>query len=214
MFKLYHFKASCSLATHIALEEAGLSFQLEAVNIGAGVPRSDAYLAKNPLGRVPLLELDDGRVLSEVPAILEFIASAAPEKALLPGDPWLKAKASEWMSLFVSSVHPTFLGFFRPERYVRDSAAQEALRADSRGQFLALLEVVERRLPQKGWVLGENYSLCDAYAVIFFLWARHFEFPLAQFPRYTALARHVLARPATQRALQSEGLAGPTKTAA
>jgi glutathione S-transferase len=209
MLKLYYSKAACSLAPHIALEESGLTFELEAVDIGVAVPRTEAYLAKHPLGRVPLLELDDGRLLSEVSAILEFIASAAPERALLPSEPWLKARALEWMSLFGSTLHPAFIGFYRPERYVRDSYAQEALRADSREHFCRFLELVEQRLPERGWILGDTYSLCDAYAVIFFLWARHFALPVAQLPRYSTLARRVLVRPATARALEREGLAGP-----
>jgi glutathione S-transferase len=213
MMKLYYSKAACSLATHIALEEAGVPFEVEAIDISAGTQRNDGYLAKNPLGRVPVLELEDGRVLTEVPAILEFIASSAPKRGLLPSDPWLKVKASEWMSLFVSSVHPTFLGYYRPERFVRDRSAQDALRTDSREKFFSLLELVERQLPERGWVLGEAYSLCDAYALIFFLWARHFEFPLTGLPRYSALAERVLARPATARAIEREGLNQLTKAA-
>ncbi len=209
MLKLYYSQAACSLVPHIALEEAGLPFELLELHIQQGAPLPPEFLAQNPLGRVPTLIVEDGRALTEVPAILTFIAEQVPERALLPQEPWLRAKAQEWMSLFVSSVHPSFIGFFQPARYTDDLEARVTLAKDSRGRFLALLGHVERRLPDAPYVLGEAYSLCDAYALLFYLWGRHFEFPVQTLSRYSALAARVLARPATQRALAREGLDKP-----
>jgi glutathione S-transferase len=209
MLTLYYSPAATSFAVHVGLEESGLEYALHEVDLKSGAHHSPEYLAIHPLGRVPALRLPSGDVLTETPAILGFIADSAPERALLPVEPWPRARAAEWLSLFVSALHPTFLGFFRPSRYGDGPELHEALARASRERFFELLKHVERRLPDGPFVLGQRHSLCDPYAAMFFMWARHFRFPVAELPRYAALFERIAARPSFQRALAREGLIPP-----
>lgn len=202
---LYFSPGSVSMATHFALEELGAPYTLEPIMIRDGQQRSARYLAIHPLGRLPALEVAPGVILTETPALLGFIAEQDPARELLPHGPLLRARASEWMSLLSSAVHVAFLTFYRPDRYTSDAGAGEVLKRDGRAHFERMLAYVESRLPETGFVLGEKYSLCDAYLTVFFLWARRFEFPLDGLPRYARVAGEVLARPAIRRALLQEG---------
>ncbi len=207
LLTLYYSPAAISFVTHIALEEAGLDFALCEIDIFGGAGRAADYLSLNPLGRVPTVRLGSGEILTEVPAILGFIADQSPSRDLLPRQPWPRAKASEWMSLCSSSIHPAFLGFFRPERYTDAAEAHPALARDSRTRFFGLLELVDRSLPDGGFVLGDRYSLCDPYVAIFFMWGRFFGFPVESLARYAALFGRVAQRSAFQKAFAREGIA-------
>lgn len=203
--KLYYSPGAVSLATHIALEELGRPYELEPIQIREGQQRSERYLKIHPLGRLPALEVAPGVILTETPALLGYVADLAPELGLLPQDVLSRARAGEWMSLLASAVHVAFISFFRPDRYTSDDAAMAALKVDGKQRFFDLLLHVESRLPESGFVLGEHYSLCDAYLSVFYLWARRFELPVARLPRYGALVAAVLPRPAVRRALEQEG---------
>jgi glutathione S-transferase len=110
------------------------------------------------------------------------------------------------MSLFSSAVHVAFISFFSPSRFMDDATATDALRRDGKTRFYELLRHVEHKLPEAGFLLGERYSLCDAYASVFYLWARRFALPVEELPRYSRLVQAVMARPAVQRTLELEGL--------
>lgn len=203
--KLFFSPGAVSMATHMALEELGAPYQLEPVSIPEGQQNSPRYRRVHPLGRLPALEIAEGVVLTETPALLTYLADRAPELELLPRELLQRARANEWMSLLASAVHVTFISFFRPDRYTADAQAMAALKVDGKQRFFELLRYVESRLPPAGFVLGERYSLCDAYLSVFFLWARRFELPVAELPRYGSLTGSVLQRPAVRRALEQEG---------
>jgi glutathione S-transferase len=203
--KLYFSPGAVSMATHIALEELGKPHVLEPVLIKEGQQLTEQYRRVHPLGRLPALEIEPGVVLTETPALLPYLAELAPELDLLPRSGLQGARANEWMSLLASAVHVTFISFFRPDRYTADDAARAALKIDGKQRFFEMLRYVEGRLPTQGFVLGERYSLCDAYLTVFFLWARRFELAIEQLPRYGRLAATVLQRPAVRRALEQEG---------
>ncbi len=203
--KLYFSPGAVSMATHMALEEVGIAYALEPVLIREGQQLTAQYRRIHPLGRLPALEIEPGVVLTETPALLGYLAGLAPELGLLPRGGLLGARADEWMSLLASAVHVTFISFFRPDRYTADDAARAALKLDGKQRFFDMLRYVESRLPEQGFVLGERYSLCDAYLAVFFLWARRFELAIEQLPRYARLAASVLERPAVRRALEQEG---------
>jgi glutathione S-transferase len=206
--KLYYSPGAVSLATHMALEELGSAYELSPVLIRENQQRSERYLRVHPLGRLPALEVAPGVVLTETPALLGYLADTAPQLALLPSGGLERARANEWMSLLSSAVHVAFISFFRPDRYTSDAAAAATLKVDGKQHFQDMLLYIERRLPAEGFVLGERYSLCDAYLSVFYLWARRFELPLADLPRYGRLAGAVLERPAVRRTLEQEGF-GP-----
>ncbi|HWA75195.1 MAG TPA: glutathione S-transferase N-terminal domain-containing protein [Polyangiaceae bacterium] len=206
MLKLYYSPAAVSLVSHIALEETGLEYQRQEIALRDGEHLREAYRRIHPLSRLPALEIADGTVLTETPALLWYLADLAPERKLMPSESLERARANEWLSLFASALHVTFITFFRPSRYTDDSAAQTALKSDGKGRFMELLSHVEARLPDSGFLLGERYTLCDANAAIFFMWARHFGLPVERLPRYARLFEAVTARPAVKRALAQEGL--------
>ena len=206
MLTLYYSPAAVSFVAHVALEEAGLDFELREVSLKPGEPTSTEYLAINRLGRVPALTVESGAVLTEVPAILGFVADRVPERELLPAEPWQRAKADEWMSLFASSVHPAFIGFFRPQRFSDAPEIHASLRRDCGNRFFELLQHVDQRLSESPFVLGDRYSFCDPYAALFFMFGRFFDFPVQTLPRYAALSARVFRRPAFKRAFDREGL--------
>lgn len=203
--KLYFSPGAVSMATHMALEEAGISYTLEPVLIKEGQQLSEQYRRVHPLGRLPALEVEPGVVLTETPALLAYVAGLSPALKLLPESGLARARADEWMSLLASAVHVTFISFFRPDRYTSDDAARAALKVDGKQRFSDMLRYVESRLPEQGFALGEHYSLVDTYLSVFFLWARRFELPTQELPRYARLFSTVLPRPAVRRALEQEG---------
>jgi glutathione S-transferase len=206
MLKLYYSPGAVSLVAHMALEESGLRYETEEVPIRQGKQHTPEYRRINPLARVPSLELGAGDVLTETPAILQYLADIAPEARLIPQDPRTRALANQWMSFFASHVHVTVVTFFRPGRYTDDVAAHQALERDGKVRFVEVLAYIEAGLPERAFLLGDAYSVVDAYATVFLIWARRLEVPLEAFPRYRALADRVLARPAVRRALDQEGL--------
>lgn len=203
--KLYFSPGAVSMATHIALEEASLDYSLVPILIKEGQQLSEQYRRVHPLGRLPALEIEPGVVLTETPALLAYVAGLVPALELLPTSGLARARADEWMSLLASAVHVTFISFFRPDRYTSDEAARAALKLDGKQRFFDLLRYVEGRLPEQGFVLGDRYSLVDAYLSVFFLWARRFELPVGELPCYARLLSTVLPRPAVRRALEQEG---------
>jgi len=203
--KLYFAPGTVSMATHMALEEVGVPYALEPISIKTGEQLGERYRRVHPLGRLPALEVEPGVVLTETPALLAYLADLAPELELMPRGVLERARANEWMSLLSSAVHVAFVCFFRPERYTSDVAALAALKVDGKQRFFDLLRFVEGRLPVDGFVLGPRYSLCDAYLSVFFLWARRFDLPVGELPRYERLTGAVLGRPAVRRALEQEG---------
>ncbi|MES1182802.1 MAG: glutathione S-transferase N-terminal domain-containing protein [Myxococcales bacterium] len=203
--KLYFSPGAVSMATHMALEEAGIPYSLEPVLIKEGQQLSERYRRIHPLGRLPAVEIAPDVVLTETPALLAYVAALAPGLRLLPEGGLARARADEWMSLLASAVHVTFISFFRPDRYTADDAARAALKIDGKQRFFDLLRYVDNRLPERGFVLGDAYSLVDAYLTVFFLWARRFELPVQELPRYGRLVAAVLPRPAVRRALEQEG---------
>lgn len=206
LLKLYYSPAAVSLATHIALEEAGLDYERHEVSIPEGAHLTQAYRGIHPLARLPALEIAPGIVLTETPALLWYLSELVPERKLMPTALNERARANEWLSLFASGVHVAFITFFRPARYTEDALAQHALRADGKERFLELLSHVDARTVDGEFLVGGRYSLCDAYASVFFMWARHFGLPVERLPRYARLFEAVLERPAVKRALDQEGL--------
>lgn len=202
---LYFSPGAVSMATHIAFEEVGIPYQLEPILIKENQQRSERYLRIHALGRLPAVEVEPGVILTETPALLGYLADQLPALELLPKERLQRARANEWMSLFSSGVHVSFVTYFRPARYTADEAAMAALKVDGKQRFFAMLQHVESRLPDQGHILGERFSLVDSYAFVFYLWGRRIDLPVEKLPRYTRLAGQVMARPAVRRALEQEG---------
>lgn len=191
--KLFFSNGSCSLASHIALEEAGAKFDAQRINLREGEQRKPEYQKVNPKGKVPALELDDGSVITENPAIISFVADTHPDAGLLakPGDV-KRAKAQEWLAWCASTVHISFGPLFRN----RDDEAQRKV-------VQANLDLYDQWL--KGpFVLGDKLSAADCYTLVFTRWALSFGFTVGDNMRRSA--RVLLERPGVQRAVTTQQL--------
>lgn len=191
--KLYYSSGSCSLSTHIALEESGAKFEAQRLNLREGEQKRPEYLKINPKAKVPALVLDGGEVITEVPAVLSYIADTHPQaKLLAPPGELARAKAQEWMAWCASTVHPHFGPLFRDRNNVEQRKLAQA-DLDLYDQWLG-----------GTYVLGDTFSAADCYTPVFTLWALSFELTLG--PRMRASAKAILQRPAAQRAVQTHQL--------
>ncbi|MBN9062975.1 MAG: glutathione S-transferase [Rhizobiales bacterium 65-9] len=203
---LYYSPGACSLAPHIVLEEAGFPFTAERVDFSKAQQRSQDYLRINPKARVPAL-VDGDFIVTENPAILRYIAALAPEKQLWPDNARDEARCMEWMAWMSSGLHVSYAHIRRAERYATGEAALESVRAKGREATREIWEAVEKKMPSGSWLAGDRYSVADPYLYVFWAWGggQVLGYDMdREFPKWSALARRVAERPATQRALARE----------
>jgi glutathione S-transferase len=204
--KLFYSPGACSLAAHIALEEAGVAFEPVRTALVDGDQRAPAFLARNPQGRVPVLEFD-GQILTELMAILLYVDDRFGRGQLMPKDPWRRAQAASLMAFLANNVHIDFAGIWRAERFSDDAAAHPGLERQGRQNLLEHLGLIEAKLPTKGWVGGECFSLADMNLLPFYRFGWRVGLDMHGYPRYTGLVAAACQRPAVQRVLQREGVA-------
>ncbi len=207
---LFYEPGSCSLAPHIALEEAGAAFTPKRVDFKSSEQRSAAYLKINPKGRVPALAAGDW-VLTENPAILQFIAQSYPDAKLWPTDLRTQARCLEWMAWLSSGVHVTYAHVRRAERYAASEMGIADVRAKGAVATREIYSDVEKRMAKLTgpWIADDELTVVDGYAYVFWRWGNgpHLAYDMAtDFPAWTAHARRISARPAVQRVLAREGL--------
>jgi glutathione S-transferase len=208
--RLFYSPGACSLAPHLALEEAGASFMPVLVDFKSTEQRSTAYLLINPKGRVPALAVGDW-TLTACPAILQYVALANPTAKLWPADLPSQAKCLEWMAWLSSGVHVTYAHVRRSERYATTEAGLADVRATGVTATRAIFAEVETKLATGSgpWLAGEQFTVADCYLFVFWTWGRgpHLGYDMAKdFPVWDAHARRMLTRPAVQRVLAREGL--------
>jgi glutathione S-transferase len=199
--KLYYSAGACSLSPHIVLHEAGLSFEaIPAPTKTHRLPDGTDYYTINPLGYVPLLELDDGRRLHEGPAIVQYIADQVPDKHLAPANgSYERYKLQEWLTFIGTELHKGFSPLFTPGAPTETkSAAIERL--------MGRLAWVNGELAGKDYLLGEQFSVADAYLYTVTRWAPFVNVDLSGFTNLLAYRERVGARPGVQAALHAEGL--------
>ena len=204
MLTLYYCPLACSMASHVALEEAGASFEAKKVNIFTGEHRKPEYLVINPRAKVPALRFDDGRVLLESTAILEWIGTAYPDAGLLGADPRDRARTVATCAWLSSSVHPAFGQFVHPERFSADKSTHAALKAQAKETFWAYLREIDGMVADSPWVMGERFTVADPYALVFYPWGRELGLPINELTHLTAMKDRLIARPAARRALERE----------
>jgi glutathione S-transferase len=181
MLKLYYAPGTCALAIHIALEQVGAEYETVRVNFAEKEENSPAYLAMNPKGRVPTLVTSRG-ILTETPAILQFICQTYPEAGLAPLDDIFEmARMNAFNSYLCSTVHVAHAHRLRGNRWADDPQAIAAMQKkvpQSVGEAFALIE----REFQGPWVLGERYSICDIYLFTLAQWLEADGVDPGQFP--------------------------------
>lgn len=201
--KLYFSPGACSLSPHIVLLEAGLSFSTERVNIRKKLTASGAdYTAINPKGYVPALELDNGAVMTEGPAIVQYIADLVPAKQLAPAHGTAEYyQMIEWLNFIGTELHKSYSPLFNP-------AAGDDVKAAARALLTRRFGYVAQALEGRDYLVGERFSVADAYLFTVANWAPIVQFDLSPWPVLKAFHERIGARPAVQQAMRDEGLLG------
>src|SRR5271170_5528007 len=185
MLTLYYSPGACSMAPHIALEEAGAPYALQLVSIPKGDQQASEYLNVNPRGKVPALRTDEG-VLTENVAILTYLARSFPHAKLLPEEPISMARCLSHMAYLSNTVHPAFTHIVRPSRFATDESAHENVKATGRENAWRLLRELDGLLDGKEWVLGSQYSAADPYTLVIYGWGQLNRLPVEGLKNYTA----------------------------
>ena len=206
MIKLYYSPGACSLAPHIVLEELGIAFEPVLVSLKDGEQLKADFLRVNPKARVPALMVD-GKLLTENVAILTYLGGGYLSRGLWPKETWKQAEALSLMSWLSSSVHITFAGIARPERYTADAAAKETVKAQSLITLLKYFAEIEKMLTGKTFAMGGQYTVCDPYLLVFYRWGYRLSLDMkTQFPNWTKHALRVVSRPTVKRVFEVEGI--------
>ena len=200
--KLYFSPGVCSLSPHIVLEESGLAYDTEQVDLRTKITATGAdYSAVNPKGYVPALELDNGVLLTEGPAIIQFLADQVPDRQLAPANGTLaRYQLQRWLTFIGTELHKSFTPFFKPDSTPDMKAAAQA-------NLKQRLGYVNTELAGREYLLPEGYSVADIYLFVVLSWARVIKLDLTPWPQLQAFQARVGARPAVQRTLKAEGLA-------
>jgi glutathione S-transferase len=199
--KLYYSPGACSLSPHIVLNEAGLVFEKVKTDTKTKTTENGGdYWRVNPLGYVPVLELDDGTRLLEGPAIVQYIADRVPERRLAPanGTPE-RTRLQQWLNFIASELHKGFSPLFNP------SMPEEAKKI-FRDRLATRFAHLNDHLAGNEHLLGKDFSVADAYLFTISNWAAPTGLDLAPYPHVLAYRKRVGARPAVQAALAAEGL--------
>ena len=199
--KLYYSPGACSMSPHIVLKESGLAFEaLAAPTKTHKLADGTDYYTINPLGYVPLLELDDGTRLREGAAIVQYIADQVPAKNLAPPNGSLaRYQLQSWLSFISTELHKNFGPLFSP-------ATSDDAKAASKEKINGRLKWVEGELAGKSFLVGDSFTGADAYLFTVTNWCKHVGLDVSAFAQLGAFMGRVAARPAVQSALKAEGL--------
>jgi glutathione S-transferase len=199
--KLYYSPGACSLSPHIALHESGLKFEHAlAPTKTHRLEDGTDYYSINPLGYVPLLELDDGTRLTEGPAIVQYIADQVPDKKLAPPNGTVaRARLQSWLNFIGTEIHKGFSPLFNPAT----PAEYKTVVID---KLLSRLKWVDGELAGKQYLMGNDFSVADPYLFTVTNWAAKTGVDISGLANLAAFRERVAARPAVQAAMKEEGL--------
>jgi len=201
--KLYFSPGACGLHPSIALREAGLDFELVRVDLRAHkVSDGSDFYAINPKGYVPVLELDDGSRLTEGAVIDQFIADKNPGAKLLPPAGTMdRLRVQEWLHFIGTEVHKAFSPLFNPKLTDEEKDAQ-------RTRIGARFDYIQKELGSKSYLMGETFTIADAYLFNMFRWTGYTGIDLAKWPALAAYSARIEARPAVKAAIEAEKAKG------
>jgi len=199
--KLYYSPGACSLSRHIVLRESGLAFEpVLASTKTHKLQDGTDYYGINPKGYVPLLELDGGERLSEGPVIVQYIADQVPDKKLAPpAGTMARYRLQEWLNFITSELHKGFSPLFNP-------AVPEDARPVFRKKLVERFTWVDGQLAGKAYLMGDEFSVADAYLFTVASWAPHVGVDITGLANLSAFSARMFARPAVQAAMKAEGL--------
>jgi glutathione S-transferase len=199
--KLYYAPGACSLAPHIVAREAGIDIELEKVDLGSKKTASGKdFLTINPKGYVPALEFEKGQVLTEGPAIQQFLADKNPSAGLAPPHGTIERyRLQEMLTYINSEIHKSYGPLFNPK-------VLPEVRAERLDYLRKRFGYIDKVLDGKQFLLGDRYTVADAYLFVMVSWASHVGLDLGGLANIGAFAQRVGGRPAVQAALKAEGL--------
>jgi len=199
--KLYYSPGACSLSPHIVAQEAGVALQLEKVDLKNKRTESGAdYWQINPKGSVPCLVLENGEILTEGPAIVQYLADLKPESGLAPANGSVaRYRLQEMLGYINSELHKTYSPLFSP-------ATPDAVRQERKDYLLRRYALLDQHLTSHDWLVGDHFTAADAYLFTVNNWARLVDVDLSGFKAIEAFQQRVAGRPKVQAAMRAEGL--------
>jgi len=199
--KLYYAPGACSLSPHIVAMEAGVPVDLEKVNLAEHKTESGQdYLTINPKGYVPALRLDDGSVLTEGPAIVQYLADQKPASGLAPAAGTIQRyRLQEWLNFIGTELHKNFGPLF-------NKATPEEVKKTAKTNIAKRLGYLNDQLADRQYLMGSNFTAADAYAFTIANWTKFVGMDLKEYPNVAAYMGRVGARPKVQETLKAEGL--------
>ena len=202
--KLYYIPGACPLASHIVACEGGLPLEIERVDSKNGykTETGEDYLKINPKGYVPALKLDNGEILTETLAVIQYLGDQAPDKGLTPAaGSFARYRLEEWLSFMNSEIQKSFGPLFKS---AMPEASKEAARATLDQRFAYMND----HMAKNTFVMGDQYTIADPYLFTILGWPAYVGYDLTRFPHLQAFAARIAERPAVQKALREEGLLG------
>jgi glutathione S-transferase len=199
--KLYYSPGACSLSPHIVLREAGLPFEIERVFFSTKKTASDVdFTTINPKAQVPTLVLDDGSILTEGPAIVQYIADLAPNAKLVPAAGTVERyRLMEWLNFISTELHKGFSPLFNKN-------CPDSWKEHVRATLAARFAIVTEALQGHDFLFGDTFSVADAYLFTVLGWTKYTGIDLAAWPVLAAYRERIAARPAVHAAQEAEGL--------
>lgn len=201
--KLYYFPGACSLACHIALREAGFTFDIEKVDTKTRKTAGGAdYLALNPKAYVPTLVLDNGQKLSEAAVILQYIADQKPTAKLAPAPATPERyRLLEWLNFIATEIHKSHTPLFKFAEKLPE-ASKQVFRDDLAGRF----DFLAKELEGRQFLMGDTFTIADAYLFTVLNWPRYVGMDIGKWPALKAYQQRIATRPAVQAAMKAEAL--------
>ncbi|MGB8313978.1 MAG: glutathione S-transferase family protein [Aestuariivirga sp.] len=204
MLTLFYATNTCSLASHIALEDSGASYEAKRLNFADGDQRKPDYLHINPKGRVPALVTDQG-ILTETPAILTYVGQSFPKANLIPAnDPFRLGQIQSFISYLCSTVHPAHAHRVRGYRWSDDAAAQESMKKKVPQNIGECFDLIENSYFKGPWVMGADYTVADPYLFTIAKWLEADGVDPRRFPKVNDHRNRMAERPAVKKVLARE----------
>jgi glutathione S-transferase len=212
MSTLYYFAGACSLVPHVTARELGLDISVTAAPRADDAGRAE-YLANiNALGKVPALQLDDGTVITQNLAIVEYLV-AQGEAAGKVGVAYPKlgtlehAQALRWLSFANSDIHPAFSPLFRPQRFSSNEAEHAGVKQLAAENVVSLLAHVDAEYQTRDWIANNQFSAADVYIYVTYRWASAMGLPVANMTGLAKMVANIQTRPSVVQALAEQGIA-------
>ena len=200
--KLYYAPGACSLSPHIVAREAGIPIDLEKVNLADHKTETGQdYMTVNPKGYVPALRFDDGSILTEGPAIVQYLADQKPASGLAPAAGTLERyRLQEWLTFIGTELHKSLGSLFNP-------ATPDAVKETAKANIAKRLAYLNGQLANGQYLMGSTFTVADAYAFTVLSWTSMFKINIDNLPNIKAFMARIAARPTVQETLKTEGLA-------